>query len=85
MRTIRLTDVDELLEHAEDHRYLRGVSPGYVAAKLGVTRVHVHRLCKDRKLDAVRLVSHSRELLAILITRESVEAYERHRRESAAA
>lgn len=85
MRTIRLTDVDELLEHPTDSRFLRGVSPGYVCAKFGVTRTHVHRLCKDGKLDALRLVSHDGELLAILITRQSVDAYERWRRQHHAA
>jgi DNA-binding transcriptional regulator LsrR (DeoR family) len=62
---------------AQVAEYVRGTSPGPVAAELGISRQRLHELLTEGKLDALRLVDAKGSLVAILIPDRAVR--ERHR------
>lgn len=52
-----------------------GYSPGYVGAVLGISRAGVHNAIKRGRLDAHRVLDDSGKLLAIIVTKESIDRY----------
>lgn len=54
---------------------MAGWSPGYVAARLGITRQAVYSAVKRNKLDAFR-ITRDGTMVAVIITEASVLHYE---------
>lgn len=60
-----------------DQQYLvNGWSPGYVSARLGVTRSAVHGAIRRDKMNAYRILGDDGKLAAIIIPEASVREYE---------
>jgi hypothetical protein len=74
----------EFLEHEAQHSAdplttLNGWSPGWVAARLGVTRQALHNAIRRNTLSATRVLDdHSGKLLAIYIPQREIDHYEKH-------
>lgn len=73
-------DFDEYQEKlwslpAEQRDLLDGWSPGYVAARLGITRSAVHAAVRRGKLEGYRLTKDDK-LCAIIIPERSLAEYE---------
>lgn len=66
----------EGLESSPNSREFKGDSPGSVAAELGVSRQSVHKAIARGDLDAWRVErDKTGELVAIVVTPESVDRY----------
>lgn len=75
---------DKLHELAESDATVQacfphGFSPGYVSARLKLSRQMVHKAISQGRLEAIRVVGPRpfRQLRAIYVSTRSIEAYER--------
>ena len=77
LRKLSLSRFEKLTAESEHERakLLGGYSPGYVAAKLGISRQAVHKAIHRGDLDAIIVNGDDGHLRAFLVPDESIERF----------